>query len=153
MKTNVIRILDKNAINYIVKPHSQPVYTSEDAARERGVRLSQIVKTMIIISGQGIHMVALIPGNRKLDFKALRKEAGEKKLNLVNRDDVLRITGFEPGAVSPIGLKRKFKIYLDEAIMAEEFVDISSGRPDAGIELSSSELRNILDGTVVNISK
>jgi len=47
METVITKKPEALKINYTVKPHSQPVYTSEAAARERGVRLSQIVKTML----------------------------------------------------------------------------------------------------------
>jgi hypothetical protein len=44
MKTVITEKLEELKLNYTVKPHSQPVYTSEAAARERGVRLSQITR-------------------------------------------------------------------------------------------------------------
>ena len=40
MNTEITEKLDELQIEYKIKPHKKPVYTSEDAARERGVRLS-----------------------------------------------------------------------------------------------------------------
>jgi prolyl-tRNA editing enzyme YbaK/EbsC (Cys-tRNA(Pro) deacylase) len=50
MKTWVMEKLEELRIPYKIKPHRKPVYTSEEAAQERGVKLSQIVKTMILMS-------------------------------------------------------------------------------------------------------
>ena len=47
METDVTRMLNDAGIPYTPKPHAKPVYTCKDAARERGVRVSQIVKCMV----------------------------------------------------------------------------------------------------------
>ena len=153
MKTRVIELLETKGIPYTLKPHTRPVYTSEDAARERGVRLSQIVKTMLVKTPEGGCIVALIPGHRKLDFKKLGKLAGVKKLEFVTSDEVQQLTGFIPGAVAPIGMQHTYPTFSDEAIQDEEFVDISSGQPEAGVELRSADLLRIVQATVAPISK
>ncbi len=117
MKTNVMRILEKRGIAYRPKPHSRTVYTSAEAAQERGVRLSQIVKTMLLKLPDGSCVVALIPGDRRLSLKQMRKLLGVRKLGLIEREDVRKVTGYEPGAVSPIGMKRHYPTYCDEAIL------------------------------------
>ncbi len=74
MKTVITEKLEELKLNYTVKPHSQPVYTSEAAARERGVRLSQIVKTMLLMDRNDRMVVAVLPGDKKLDLKILLKD-------------------------------------------------------------------------------
>ena len=152
MKTNAMRYLDDIGVQYVIKPHSQPVFTSEDAARERGVRLSQIVKTMVVKTSRDESVIALIPGNRRLDLKQMGEVLGDKKLKLVDRAEVQKLTGYEVGAISPIGLRKNFHMLLDKHILDEQFVDISSGRPDAGIELLSQELLRITGAETAVIS-
>ncbi len=59
-KTHLTDFLDEQEIPYRVKYHNKPVFTSEDAAAERGVRLSQIVKTMLLTDGSNV-LVAVLP--------------------------------------------------------------------------------------------
>lgn len=153
MKTNVMRILGKMGVGYVVKAHSRPVYTSEDAAQERGVRLSQIAKTMLVKLADGKCIVALIPGDRKLDLKGLGKLAGSNKMQFLPREEVRKFTGYEPGAVSPVGMVRNYTIFFDKALLQEEFIDISSGLPNAGVELRSADLLRILKATVAEVSE
>lgn len=148
-----MRLLDSLGILYTLKPHSRPVFTSEDAAAERGVRLSQIVKTMLVKVMDGTHVIALIPGDRKLDLKSLAKLTGGGKPQFAAREDVHRLTGYEPGAVSPIGMVKTYTTYFDATLLTEEYVDISSGRPDAGLELRSADLLSVLDARLADISQ
>src|SRR5258708_35739310 len=101
MKTIVMFILDERDVPYKVKRHSRPVFTSEDAASERGVRLSQIVKTMLVVTRTHDYLVALIPGHCRLSLKRLGSIVNDKHLQFVARDKVKDLTGYQPGAVSP----------------------------------------------------
>ena len=44
MESIVTRILDQRNIEYEIRLHSRKVFTSVEAAQERGVQLDQIVK-------------------------------------------------------------------------------------------------------------
>lgn len=154
MKTNAMRILDSLGVEYEVKQHSQSVFTAEEAARERGVRVSQIVKTMVAEKSDGRFCLALVPGHRRLSLKKLEQALGDAKVQLASRKEVVDVTGYRVGAVSPIGVRRrKIPVLIDPAILKEEFVSISSGTPDAGIELRSSVLLRVLDAALADISE
>jgi prolyl-tRNA editing enzyme YbaK/EbsC (Cys-tRNA(Pro) deacylase) len=38
---------------------------------------------------------------------------------------------------------------VDPSVFVEEFVDISSGHPEAGIELKSADLKKLLTGALI----
>ncbi len=150
MNTEVTEMLDELQIEYKIKPHKKPVYTSEDAARERGVRLSQIVKTMLLIDENGGIVMAILPGDKRLDFKKLKKLTEVKDLRFVNREIVKKRFGFVAGAIAPIAkLLKGMPTFVDPAVFLEKMVDISSGDPRAGLELKSEDLQELLGGSVV----
>lgn len=154
MKTNVMRELEAIGVPYTVKPHSRKVYTAEDAAAERGIRLSQVVKTMLVRRENGQTVLALLPGHRRLSLKRLAGVIGDRKVGLASHDDVHKITGYEVGAVSPIGVRKHgLAVYIDAAVLEEELVDISGGRHDVGVELHSADLLRAVGGKVVEISE
>jgi Cys-tRNA(Pro) deacylase len=152
MQREVIEYLESIGISFKIKPHSNPVYTSEDAARERGVQLSQIVKTMIGQDGEGKIHVAMIPGDKILKLKRLRQVAGSIRIELSEPTELESRFGLTVGAISPIQfINTDSRFYMDKSVLDEEFVNISSGKPDAGVELSSRNLRDILNATVCEI--
>lgn len=155
MKTPITEKLDQLHIDYTVKPHSQPVYTSEDAARERGVRLSQIVKTMLLIDRNENMVVAVLPGDKKLNLKKLKKLMGVKDLKFLDRETVEQRLGLVAGAIAPIAdFFSGVPLFVDPAVFEEDFVDISSGDPRAGVELTKETLRLLLKGChITDITK
>jgi len=154
VKTPVTARLEALGIPYLVKPHARPVFTSEEAARERGVRVSQIVKTMLLISGQGQVIVAVLPGHRRLDVKKVKRLTGIKNLRLVDRQTMEQKLGLVVGAIAPVVEQlEEAPLLVDPGVFAEEAVDISSGAPRAGLELSRRDLQKLLaHGRVADIA-
>ena len=153
MKTLVTHYLESAGIEYKIKRHSRDVYTCEDAAKERGVKIEQIVKTMIVKKPDGELIAVLISGNKRLNTKKLAKILGCKKVQIAPKEEVEKATGYKIGAIAPIGFKREMKIYMDKDVLKEEIVDISSGRPDAGIELKSEDLAKVTKAEIIDFGK
>jgi Cys-tRNA(Pro)/Cys-tRNA(Cys) deacylase len=145
MKTVVIDFLNERGIKFKVKPHANAVLTSEAAARERGVRLSQIVKCMVGQDQKGRLFVMLIPGDKMLKIKKVRTLAGGIKIDLVDSERLASEYGVIVGAISPTQFAGRATIYMDNSIFREADVDISSGDPLAGIELLATDLENALN--------
>lgn len=147
-KTQLTDFLDEQMISYRVKYHSKPVFTSEDAAVERGVRLSQIVKTMLLADGNNT-LAAVLPSHKRLDLKKLKKLSGHKNLQFMDKASIEQKTGLIVGAVAPVGaILEKMCIFVDPALFDEEFLDISSGDPNAGLELHRDALKGLLKAAV-----
>lgn len=147
----VAKYLNARNVRFVTKPHKAHVFTCEDAARERGVRLSQIVKCMVgRDEGGGLH-VMLIPGDRTLKVKKVRKVAGGLRIELLDPVKLAAEFGLTIGAISPTQLVGKAQIYMDTTVLTEEYVDISSGSPASGIELKAQDLKAILNPILCEI--
>ncbi len=151
----VIDYLNERNIPYKIKHHSKPVFTSEDAAQERGVHLSQIIKTMLLANKEGEMIVAVLPGHKRLDRKKLKRISGNKDLQFLDKESIERKTGFTVGAISPIGnILKGLPMFVDPSVFDGEVVDISSGDPKAGLELCGDDLRGLLrHATVADIAE
>jgi Cys-tRNA(Pro) deacylase len=147
-ENNVKQLLDylkKSEVSFQIKHHTKTVYTSEEAAKERGVRLSQIVKTMFLSDKEGNLIVAVLPGDRRLDRKKVKKASGYQDLRFVDKESLEKQTGFIVGAISPVGDRLKdLPMFIDPSVFEEERLDISSGDPSAGIELARDDLKKLL---------
>jgi len=151
MQTDVTRFLDSKKIDYTVKLHKSLALTCQEAARQRNVRLSQIVKCMVGKDVNGRFHVMLLPGDKTLKIKKVRTLAGHIRIDLVPPDDIAKEKGVIVGAISPIQFMDEATFYMDQTIFNEQWVDISSGDPGAGVELSSSELSKLLNAKVCDI--
>ena len=151
MQTEVTQKLDKLGINYRVKIHTNEAITCELAAIERKCRISQIVKTMIGKDLENNLHVCLIPGDKILKLKKVRKEAGGIKIELVNPQEIAKDLNLIVGAISPLIFPQNTFFYIDSTVLEEEYVDISSGSPKAGVELLSKDLIKIINGKICDI--
>jgi Ala-tRNA(Pro) deacylase len=90
--------------------------------------------------------VMLIPGDKRLKIKRVRQIAGGLAIELLSPEALTLDFGFTVGAISPtqlIGRAKQF--YLDNTVFREELVDISSGNPNAGLELRLEDLVRLVN--------
>ena len=148
LRTKITEFLDERRVSYSVKYHNILVFTSEDAAVQRGVRLSQIVKTMLLHDGEQV-VVAVLPADKRLDIKRLKKLSGHGNLQFMDKESIERKTELIVGAIAPIGKGLEgIPIFVDPSVFNEEFLDISSGAPNAGLELHRDVLKGLLGEAV-----
>jgi len=150
MSNSFSRFLNELNISYKIKRHTKPVFTSQDAAKERNVSLSQIVKTIILTNKDDKVVVAVLPGHKKLDMKKIKKLSGYKSLQFMDSESIEKKTGFVVGAIAPVGnIFKGLPMFVDPSVFDEEFVDISSGDPKIGLELTRDDLKQLLKHAIV----
>jgi Cys-tRNA(Pro) deacylase len=146
--------LEKLGIPHRVFRHPGQVTSLEQAARERGQRPEQVVRSILFRLGEGEYLMALVAGSAQISWKSLRQHVGQSRLTMASEDEVLAVTGYRVGAVSPFGLPRPLKVLIDPSVLKEQEISIGSGRRNAGIILRSEDLRRALqDGEVVQLVK
>jgi prolyl-tRNA editing enzyme YbaK/EbsC (Cys-tRNA(Pro) deacylase) len=105
--------------------------TAEDAARQCGCAVGQIVKSLIFEGKDtGRLVLFLVSGDRQLDLGKAARLVGEE----LKRADPRRIrdeTGFAIGGVSPIGHKVAIPAYADRTLLAYDVVWAAAGAHDA----------------------
>lgn len=154
IRTHAIRALDELGIPYQVIEQGHKARNVEEAAEERGVPVRQVVKALLVLGSDRRHVLALVRGDQRLSLKKLARILGVKCLEMAPEKDVPRITGYQIGAVAPLGLRRAdVPIYLDRHVLREPRVSISAGRHDTGLELDSSDLVRAVNGHVADITE
>ena len=113
--------------------------TARDAARAAGCELAQIVKSVVFDCG-GRFVVALTPGDRRADAKKVARAAGAAKAKVATPEQVVRATGFEPGAVAPFPLTGVAATFIDQTLLTHEKVWVGAGSPTHLAMLSPAEL-------------
>lgn len=129
--------------------HEGVVTSFEQAARERGQRASQVVRSILFQIKPEEFLMVLVAGSAQIDWKKLRQLIGRSRVRMATEDEVLNITGYRVGTVSPFGLKNQIKILIDESVLKEDEVSVGSGVRNTAIIMSIKDLQRALGGAEV----
>jgi Cys-tRNA(Pro)/Cys-tRNA(Cys) deacylase len=144
MIPSVSQTLTEMGIPHRVFKHAGPVKSLEQAAEERDQLPEQIIRSILFrISAEEFVMV-LMAGPQQIDWKTLRRYLGEKRLSMANEAEMLRVTGYPRGAVSPFGLPQPVRILADESIFAHNEISIGSGVRGTTIIMACADLKQAL---------
>jgi prolyl-tRNA editing enzyme YbaK/EbsC (Cys-tRNA(Pro) deacylase) len=113
----------------------------EQAARERGQLPEQVIRSILFRLGAEEFVMALVAGPAQVSWPALRGYLGQSRVSMATEDEVLYVTGYRPGAVSPFGLPAPLRILADANVFAPEEISIGSGERGATVILTSADLR------------
>ena len=129
MKTNAVRLLDEMGVQYELREYEVDPddLTAETVAAKIGLPLEQVFKTLVARGDRHGVCFAVVPGNCRLDLKALAKLTGDRKAETVPLKEVQPLTGYVRGGVTVLGAKKAYPVYVDETIELFEVVSISAG--------------------------
>jgi Cys-tRNA(Pro)/Cys-tRNA(Cys) deacylase len=134
--------------------HPGPVRSLDQAAAERGQQPEQVIRSILFRLSADEFVMVLMAGPQQIDWKALRRYLGEKRLTTASEEEVHRVTGYERGAVAPFGLPAPLRVLADESIFTPEELSLGSGVRGTTIILSSADLRRALgDIEIVHLGK
>ncbi len=118
-------LLLQNGAVFEVLRH-EPVYTSQAAAAIRGAPLASGAKALICKNDDKFVMFVM-PADLKLASKAVRQSRGWRKLRFADQDEVLRLTGLEPGSIPPFGSLFGLPTLCDHRLGLNEKINFNAG--------------------------
>jgi Ala-tRNA(Pro) deacylase len=121
----------------------EPEGRSEAISVIRGNRPEQAAKAMVLdLRGGGSgrrHVLAILPGNRKLDFNAVATLFEARKCGFASPDTAQELTGCVMGSVPPFSLDPSLAIVADEDLLANDTLFFNAGRLDRSMELDTKD--------------
>jgi len=124
--------------------HPGQVHSLEQAAAERGQLPGQVVRSIVFRTGQDEFVMALVAGPKQISWPALRAHLGQSRMTMATPDEVLRVTGYHTGSVSPFGLPQAIRILVDESVLAHPEVSIGSGLRNTTVIIKTDDLLKAL---------
>ena len=116
---------------------------SEKISVIRGNRPDQAAKAMVLdVRGGGggrRHVLAILPGNRKLDFAAVASLFEARKCGFASPETAQEITGCPMGAVPPFSLDPALAVVVEEDLLANDTLFFNAGRLDRSMELDTRD--------------
>ena len=147
----ILKIFEENRVNYQLYEH-EPVYTSQEAARVRGVELKTGCKSMVLKTKDGKFVLANIAADKRIDLKKLGEIVGAR-LNFATKEEVLQTTNCESGSVPPFGKLFGLPTFLDESVLENNFVNFNIGVLTKSVKISKEDLLKLMDPIISKFSK
>lgn len=141
IKTNAMRILEKNKIEYI-----QYTYECEEfidglqIADMLGLPYEKVYKTLVTLGSGKNYFVFVIPIAKELDLKKAAKAVGEKSVQMIHVKDIVDVSGYIRGGCTAIGMKKQYVTKVDISAEGLEKVIVSGGRLGSQMELAPADL-------------
>lgn len=145
IKTNAMRILDKNKIEYdILQYECEEFIDGIHTAEKNGTPLEQSFKTLVLQGKSKQYYVLVLPSAYEVHLKNAAKLVGEKALEMIAVKDITTITGYVRGGCSPLGMKKQFPTYIHESALSFERIYISGGRIGTTLFVSTKKLAEVV---------
>ena len=146
-KTNAARILDRAGIHYELREYQvdENDLSAPHVAEAIGMPPEQVFKTLVLRGDRGGVLLAAIPANAELGLKTLAAASGNKKVEMVALKEVLGLTGYIRGGVSPLGTKKSYPLYLEETADLWDVISISAGIRGCQLLLSPADLVRVTE--------
>jgi Cys-tRNA(Pro)/Cys-tRNA(Cys) deacylase len=142
--TRALKELSEAKVPYRVMTFRAEEKSAGEVTRETGFPLAQVVKTLLVQGASQKYYLALCPGDRQVNLKALARAVSEKTVDMAKREEVRKITGYFIGGVSPIGTHRPLPLVMDQSILGMPEIAVSAGQWGCQAVLRPSDLRQFL---------
>ena len=149
--TRLLGALTEAGVRFTHTTH-EPVYTSAEAARVRGVPLHSGAKALIIKAGDAVVMVVM-PADLSLDSGALRNHLGVKRLRFATKEEVLELTGLTPGSIPPFGSLFDLPTICDPGLQENERINFNAGAHTDSIQMTYSDYSRYESPTIAAVAK
>ena len=153
-KTNAARILDKHGIGYELLTYEvdETDLSAITVATKIGQDINSVFKTLVLRGDKTGVLVSVIPGSKELDLKKTAKASGNKNVEMVAMKEILELTGYIRGGCTPIGMKKRYPVFIHENCRKYSFIFISAGmrglqmkvQPDELIKITGAQLADLV---------
>lgn len=155
VKTNAARLLDREGIAYQLRDYEIDLndLSAIKVASQIGLPAGQVFKTLVGKGDLTGIVMAVVPGNRKIDLKALARLAGNRTVELVATSQLQHLTGYVRGGVTALACKKDYPVYLDDSARELGAISVSSGVRGTQILIAPHDFVRVTRATFGSISR
>ena len=141
MFEKLVNLLETRNARFRVIEHP-PEGKSDLIARIRGTAPGQGAKAMLCKSkdGSGHWVLAVLPGDRRVDFRKVATSVDVKKVTLATPEEAMEVTGCAIGAIPPFSFSPQVELVVDPGLVGSfDEIAFNAGRLDRSIVLNSDD--------------
>ena len=125
-------------------------HSIEEAAKSMLVTVKKEKSSKSEIVG---YFLVVVPGHRRIDFKAVARYANGRRTDFANTSELSRLMKCQSGAVPPFSFHPEVKVLVDELIIEQDRIVFNAGRLDRSIAISTAMYVRNFDFPLAQISK
>jgi Cys-tRNA(Pro)/Cys-tRNA(Cys) deacylase len=150
--TPALRALQGSRLRYDVL-RTRRARSAEESASLQGIRLGQLLRTIVVRRGADDYVFVLVPGGREIDWKKLRAHLGVSRLSLPDAGEARHATGYERGTITPFGSATAWPVIADATIPSIGTVAIGGGGHGINVHVDSEGLVAFLGADVADVTR
>ena len=129
IKTNAMRILEKNKIPYeTIQYECEEFIDGLHTAEKTGAPVEQSFKTLVVQGKSKEYYVLVIPIAEEIDLKKAARVLNEKSIEMIHVKDITKVTGYVRGGCSPLGMKKQYPTVIHRSALEYNEIYVSGGR-------------------------
>jgi Cys-tRNA(Pro)/Cys-tRNA(Cys) deacylase len=132
---------------------TRPPTSAEESAALQGIEVGDLLRTIVVRRGADDHVFVLVPGGRSIDWPKLRAQLGVNRSSLPDADEAKDVTGYERGAITPIGSTRRLPVVADATIATKGRVAIGGGARGVNLHVAATDLLGYLEAEVADVTR
>ncbi len=141
IKTNAMRILEKNKIPYkTIQYECEEFIDGLHTAQKTGAPVEQSFKTLVVQGKSKEYYVLVIPIAEEIDLKKAARVLKEKSIEMIHVKDITNVTGYVRGGCSPLGMKKQYPTVIHQSALKYGEIYISGGRIGTTLKLNPEAL-------------
>jgi len=94
-----------------------------------------------------------MPGRAQVSWPRLRRHLGVSRVTTASPQEVLEVTGYLPGTVTPFGLRQPVRLLADMRLLRLDRLSLGAGLPNTGLLLQRDDLIRALDPELADLSQ
>lgn len=153
MTTNALRIVRSQgiAVQTLEYEWSEDDLSAVAAAGRLGLDPDRVFKTIVVRGAKTGPFVCVVPGSAEVDLKKAASASGDKTVEPLPLRELEQVSGYVRGGCSPVGLKRKLPVYIDETALLWETIAVSAGARGFQMILSPLDLARVAQASFADL--
>lgn len=152
----VLEAAAKKGVTLEIRVFDASTHTAEDAARQVGAELGQIVKSLVFVAPEGDDLepiICLVSGTNRVDIARLAAITGEPDIRRATAREAGEQTGYTIGGIPPFGHPRPLRVVMDPDLGRFPIVWAAAGTSTAVFPVPPATLRMLANAHVAPIAE
>jgi Cys-tRNA(Pro)/Cys-tRNA(Cys) deacylase len=152
MATRAVTLLRRKGVPHRIVRYDHLRKGAVFAADATGTPLHRTVKTLVVEVGAGEFILALMPGDRRLNLKSVANLLQVKRAQMAGREAAERLTGYPVGGISPFGTRQRLPVVLERTLLDHARVLVNAGRRGLMVALDPRCLVDVLGCRIADLA-